>query len=142
MFQKINIVFSLYSTDCVFDTEKITEYLQVCPTAVHNKGENVVLTVKDQIHEIPMQYKENAWRYETGYISTECIMDAVERFLTIFGEKENAIRCLCDMYNLQSQIMFVIFKSESGHYPDMRIDNRFVKFIGNINAGINFDILE
>ncbi len=142
MLQKINITFSLYSTASVFDTEKITEYLQVCPTAVHNKGENVALTVKGNREEIPIQYKETEWRYETGYIRTESIMDAAEVFLTVFGEKENAIRCLCDRYHLQAEIMFVILKSESGHHPDMRIDNRLVKFIGNINAGINFDILE
>lgn len=142
MFQEINIIFSLCSTDYVFDTEKITEYLQLCPTTVHNKGESVALTVKGKRHEIPMQYKETAWRYETGYIRTESIMDAAEVFLTVFGEKEKAIRCLCDMYTLQPEIMFVLFKSERGHYPDMRIDNMFVKFIGNINASINFDILE
>ena len=141
MIQKINIIFSLYSSDHVFDTEKIAEYLQVCPTAVHNQGENVVLTVKGKRKEIPMQYKETEWRYETGYIRTESIMDAAAVFLTVFGEKEKAIRCLCDMYSLQSEIMFVLFKSERGHYPDMRMDNMFVKFIGNINADINFDIL-
>lgn len=142
MFQTINIALSLYNNENVFDVSEITKHLRVNPTAMHTKDENIVLMVKGEQQEIPLQYKETAWTYETGYIVAESIMEGVEVFLNVFGGKENIIRCLCDKYALQTEIMFVIFKNGSGHYPDMRIDNRCVKFIESINAGINFDILD
>lgn len=142
MKNKIRMQFSIYSNENSVDTAKITEYLQIIPTDIHNKGENIILHKKGERIILPALYKYTEWRYDTGYIHTSYLMDVANEFLKIFGGKEEAIRYLCNQYSLTTEVMFVVVQNGSEHYPSMRIDKAFLHFLGNIGAGMNFDILE
>ncbi len=134
--------FILYSSERDFEPGRITKILGIAPTKTHRMGENIVLTVAEKPHVIPARYRDTGWMYSTGYIEADRLSAAAEEILNIFGGRVEEIRRACSEYSLRCEIMFAVCKSGGEHYPGMLLGSEFVRFAGDIGAGLNFDILD
>ena len=111
-----------------FDTEKITEELNIQPTSVIIKKEPVP--------------KSTAWMYRIDAGSEIDLVTYLEKLIRIFEPKTEIINRLKEKYNLTTTIQFVIdidINPESST-PYFGLNKKTIEFLAKTGTEVDFDL--
>jgi len=126
---RVMVEFAIYGDN--FDSNKITEMLNVPPTDTHIKGD----PSKYKYHS----YKETLWEYATGYKESSDMNDQIKEICDVFKDKTNTLNKIRNEYAVEIVVCIVI-EIENGESPGMRLKPWFIDFSHEIHADIQFDI--
>ncbi|WP_407264569.1 DUF4279 domain-containing protein [Tenacibaculum maritimum] len=111
-----------------FDTEKVTQELNIEPTSVMIKKESVP--------------KSTAWKYQI-YAGTDIDLETyIEKLIDIIEPKIEIINGLKEKYDLTTRIQFVIdidINPESST-PYFGLNKRTVEFLAKTGTEVDFDL--
>lgn len=111
-----------------FDTEKVTEKLNIQPTSVRVK--------KDPIP------KATSWKYQIEVGDAIDLETPLGKLIDIFEMKIEAINKLKEKYNLETRIQFVIdvdINPESST-PYFGLNKRTINFLNQTRTEVDFDL--
>jgi|TARA_B110000908_G_C10059982_1_gene360154 hypothetical protein len=111
-----------------FDTEKVTEELNIEPTSVMIKKEPVP--------------KSTAWKYQIDAGNEIDLETYLAKLIDIFQPKVGIINRLKENYNLTTRIQFVIdidINPESST-PYFRLNKRTIDFLNKTGTEVDFDL--
>jgi Domain of unknown function (DUF4279) len=136
---QICIYLSIFGNN--FNPEDLTAKINIQPTHTHRKGDIIPrpksLYVKPG--SPPLRRKEDAWRYDLGYIHTidsDEISDIIEK---TFRDKVSDISEFIKTYNLLVKL-FVVLNIDPEQTPAVGFKPSFVKILGDLYAEIDMDI--
>ena len=111
-----------------FDTNEITEKLNIEPTSVMIKKEPVP--------------KSTAWIYQIDAGNEIDLETFLEKLIDIFEPKIEIINTLKDKLNLTTRIQFVIYIdiNPDASTPYFGLNKRTIDFLANTETEVDFDI--
>ena len=114
--------------------DRITEIMKIEPSGKTIKGERYI-----NQSGVERYYIENRWKYSTKYEETEDISIQLNKILPILIKKKEELMLISQHSDTLLLFMFVL-KINAGITPAIYLTKEFIKFAGEINAQIEFDI--
>ena len=136
---EICIYLSIFGDD--FDPADLTMAIGIQPTHTYRKGD--IIPERKCIYtkpgSPPLRRKEDAWKYNLGYIHTidsDEISDVLEE---TFRDKVQIISRFIKEHDLRVKL-YVVLKIDADQTPAVGFKPSFVKILGDLNAEIDMDI--
>ena len=130
---RVKAQFIIEGKDINFKPEEVTMLLQVKRSLQRKIGE--IMKVRgDNIVRAPY----SSWRIETDYHETYYCDEQIRELLKVLEGKEKLICQIYEQYEVDIYFM-IVYEVEGDIFPVFDLDNKFIKYLSSINAGMRFD---
>ena len=124
-----------------FNPEDLTAKINIQPTHTHRKGD--IIPIQKGLHvkpgSPPWRRKEDAWKYDLGYIHTIDSDEISDRIEETFRDKVSDVNEFVKAYNLLVKLV-VVLNIDPEQTPAVGFKRSFVKILGDLHAEIDMDI--
>ena len=129
---KMHIRFLISSDKDDFDTDIITQVLDLKPTKCYKKGELI-------FPDATVKYKHTGWVLGIKTIESIDASDEISKLLNILMPKEREVRELCFRYSLDIELGCIIYIHEQT--PVLNFSRKMIEQIDRLNASLDIDIM-
>ncbi|WP_299456175.1 DUF4279 domain-containing protein [uncultured Microscilla sp.] len=116
-----------------FDPNELTSLITIKPTTTYLKEE----VVKE--YNKTIQRKETSWSYSIQPLETLYFEEYTNKLIDKFESKVASIKGFLSKNNLKMKL-FVVLEISGDQTPAFYLNNRFLKFVNNLEGEIDVDI--